>query len=43
MIPKSFATKNAAKISLFVAPIYKTLMLVLYPVISFIEVIIKVF
>jgi len=43
IIPKSFATKNAAKISLLVAPIYKTLMFVLYPVISFIEVIIKVF
>jgi len=43
IIPKSFATKNAATISLFVAPIYKVLMLVLYPVITFIEVIIKVF
>ncbi len=43
IIPKSFATKNADSISLFVAPIYKTLMFVLYPVISFIEVIIKVF
>ncbi len=43
IIPKSFATKNAATISLLVAPIYKVLMLVLYPFITFIEVIIKVF
>lgn len=43
IIPKSFATKNAASISLLVAPIYKVLMLILYPVISFIEIIIKVF
>ncbi len=43
IIPKSFATKNATKISLFVAPIYKILMFVLYPFITFIEVIIRVF
>jgi len=43
IIPKSFATKNAVKISLIVAPIYKILMLILYPIIIFIEVIIKVF
>ncbi len=43
IIPKSFATKNAAKISLIVAPIYKILMFFLYPIIIFIEVIIKVF
>jgi len=43
IIPKSIATKNAARISLFVAPIYKTLMLILYPIISFMEVLIQVF
>ena len=43
IIPKSIATKNAAKISLTVAPIYKFLMFILYPVISFMELIIKVF
>lgn len=43
IIPKSFATKNAANISLIVAPIYKFLMLILYPVISFMEVLIKLF
>ena len=43
IIPKSFATKNAVSISLFVAPIYKFLMLILYPVVLFIEIIIKVF
>ena len=43
IIPKSIATKNASFISLLVAPIYKTLMLILYPVISFLEVLIKVF
>ena len=43
IIPKSFATKNAASISLFVAPIYKFLMFILYPVITFMEVIIRIF
>ena len=43
IIPKSFATKNATRISLFVAPIYKLLMFVLFPIITFIEVIIRVF
>lgn len=43
IIPKSFASKNATKISLFVAPIYKILMFVLFPVIIFIEAIIQVF
>ena len=43
IIPKSIATKNAAAISLVVAPIYKFLMLVLYPVISFMEILIKLF
>lgn len=43
IIPKSIATKNAAAISLIVAPIYKVLMFLLYPIISFMEVLIKVF
>ncbi len=43
IIPKSIATKNAAAISLAVAPIYKILMLILYPVISFMEILIKLF
>lgn len=43
IIPKSIATKNASFISLLVAPIYKILMLILYPVISFLEILIKVF
>jgi len=43
IIPKSIATKNAAAISLAVAPIYKFLMLILYPVISFMEILIKLF
>ena len=43
IIPKSYATKNAEKISLRVAYIYKTLMFILYPVILFIEGIIKIF
>lgn len=43
IIPKSIATKNSASISLLVAPIYKILMIVLYPIISFLEVIIKIF
>jgi len=43
IIPKSIATKNSAVISLAVAPIYKFLMLILYPVISFMEILIKLF
>jgi len=43
IIPKSFAIKNAVSIALFVAPIYKFLMLLLYPVIIIIEGIIKIF
>jgi len=43
IIPKSFATKNSATISLFVAPIYKILMLLLFPIIYVIEIIIRVF
>ena len=43
IIPKSFATKNASFIAITVAPIYKFLMVILYPVILFMEVIIKVF
>ncbi len=43
ILPKSIATKNASNIALFVAPIYKTLMIILFPFITFIEVIIRVF
>ena len=43
IIPKSFAIKNAVSIALFVAPIYKFLMLILFPVIFIIEGIIKIF
>ncbi len=43
IIPKSIATKNASSISLAVAPIYKFLMFILYPVISFMEILIKLF
>lgn len=41
--PKSFATKNSTKISLLVAPIYKVLMYILYPVVVAIELLIKIF
>lgn len=43
IIPKSIATKKAAKIALIVAPIYKWLMFILHPVILIIEFIIKIF
>lgn len=43
IIPKSFAIKNAVSISLVVAPIYKFLMILLFPVIFIIEWIIKLF
>ncbi len=43
IIPKSFATKNAELISLKVSYIYKILMMILYPIIIFIEGIIKIF
>lgn len=43
IIPKSIATKNAVPIALFVAPIYKIIMIILYPIISFLEIIIKFF
>jgi len=43
IIPKSIATKNAASISLLVAPIYKVLMFILFPLIVFMEILIKVF
>lgn len=43
IIPKSIATKNASSISLIVAPIYKVLMVILYPVILFLESLIKLF
>lgn len=41
--PKSFATKNAEKIALSVAILYKYLMFVLYPIVIWIEFLIKVF
>lgn len=43
IIPKSFAIKNAVSIALIVSPIYKFLMLLLFPVIFLIEGIIKIF
>ncbi|MCP4523438.1 MAG: HlyC/CorC family transporter [Candidatus Gracilibacteria bacterium] len=43
IIPKSFAIKNSVSIALLVAPVYKGMMILLYPVIIFIEAIIKVF
>lgn len=43
IIPKSFASKNATSISLVVSPIYKFLMTVLYPLIFFIKIIIRIF
>jgi putative hemolysin len=43
IIPKSIATKNAAKIALIVAPIYSVLMILLYPIITLLEIIIKIF
>jgi len=43
IIPKSFATKNSSTISLLVAPIYRVLMIILYPIISIMEVLIKIF
>ncbi len=43
IIPKSIATKNAAAISLTVAPIYRVLMMLLYPAILFMEMLIKLF
>jgi CBS domain containing-hemolysin-like protein len=43
IVPKSFATKNASFIAISVAPVYKFLMWLLYPVIILMEVIIKVF
>lgn len=43
IIPKSFATKNAEKIALLVSWPYKILMLVIHPVVIFIETITKVF
>ena len=41
--PKSFATKNAEKISLLVAPFYKWLMFLLYPLVVVIEFITNLF
>lgn len=43
IVPKSFATKNAEKISLLVAYPYKILMIILFPVIFALEILIKAF
>ncbi|NVP17606.1 HlyC/CorC family transporter [Candidatus Gracilibacteria bacterium] len=43
IIPKSIAIKNATSIALFVAPIYKVLIYVLYPLILIIGFIVKIF
>jgi len=43
IVPKSFAIKNAEKISLSVAKIYKILMILLYPFVFLIEIITKIF
>jgi CBS domain containing-hemolysin-like protein len=43
IVPKSFATKNASLIAVSVAPIYKFLMVVFYPIIVLMELIIKLF
>lgn len=43
IVPKSFATKNAQKIGLSVAYVYKFLMWILFPIIFFLEIIIKLF
>ena len=42
IIPKSIASKNTAIMALLVAPVYNFLMIVLYPLIVFIEIIIKI-
>ncbi len=41
--PKSFATKNAEKISLLVAKFYKILIIILFPIVKILEFIIKLF
>lgn len=43
ILPKSIATKNAANIALLVSPFYKIVMILLFPIITFIEVIIRMF
>jgi len=43
ILPKSIAIKNATKIALAVAPIYNFLMIILYPIIIFLEFLIKLF
>lgn len=41
IVPKSYATKNAQKIALFVSQIYKFLIILLSPIIYFMELVIK--
>jgi Mg2+/Co2+ transporter CorB len=43
IVPKSFAAKNAESIALKVAPIYKILIIILYPLTIILEGMIKVF
>lgn len=43
IIPKSFASKNAQLISLIVAPLYKFLITIFYPIIFIIKVVIRIF
>lgn len=43
IIPKSIASKNAVPVALFVAPIYKFLMVPFWPIIMLIKVVIRVF
>ncbi|MDR1944553.1 MAG: DUF21 domain-containing protein [Candidatus Peribacteria bacterium] len=43
MLPKSIASKNSTKIALFVAPIYRVLMIIFYPVVFILEKLIKLF
>lgn len=43
IIPKSFASKNAQLISLLVAPLYKFLITIFFPIIIIIKLVIKIF
>lgn len=43
IIPKSFASKNAEIISLLVAPLYRFLITVFYPIIFIIKIVIRIF
>jgi len=43
IVPKSFATKNSTLIAVSVAPIYEFLIFIFYPLIIFMETIVKIF